>query len=408
MCGKEQPMRLAAKIGLASIVVIFLAGAGGYFWLRNSPAWTGVTLFAEDVRVENFRAMDKVFPSRAVPSGGPVWDFAVAERPLPETYLFEGAARPLAGFLDETVTTGLLVVHDGTVVHEEYRLGASAESPFTSFSLVKSVLSALIGIAIEEGHIGSVGDPIVRYVPSLAGSGYDGVTIEDALTMSSGVDFDENYANPFSDIYGVFFDLAAGQSMEETLAAFGRARDPGTYNDYISADSIALGLVLEAATGMPNDAYLATRLWQPMGAEAPASWNTGASGPVLSFCCFNARLRDYARLGRLYLEGGARDGTQIVPRDWVETSTRPTAPHLEPGPNPASFWTFGYGYHWWIPEEPQDDFLAIGIWGQYVYVDRRNGVVIVKTSADPGFDARDHETVAAFRAIARHVAEGAA
>ena len=115
-------------------------------------------------------------------------------------------------------------------------------------------------------------------------------------------------------------------------------------------------------------------------------------------------MRDYARFGRLYLENGARQGVQIVPADWVATSTTPSAPHLEPGDNPASFWTFGYGYHWWVPEDPQGDYLAIGIWGQYIYVDAVRDVVIVKTSADPDFDDRDHESVAVFRAIAQAVA----
>jgi len=396
-------MRLALKIGLGLLIVIVLVGGSGFLWLRNSPYWAGITLFAEANRVENFRAMDGVFPALDVPAGDDVWAFTAAPHPLPDIYAFEGAARPVAAFLDETVTTGLLVVRDGAIVHEEYRLGADETSKLTSWSVAKSVVAALVGIALEEGHIGSVDDVLTAYVPDLAGSGYDGVTIEDALTMSSGVAFDEDYDNPMSDVNRLFFTLAAGQSMADALAALERAREPGTFNNYISSDTIALGLVLEAATGVPNEAYLATRLWQPMGAERAAFWNTGRAGSVLPFCCINATLRDYARLGRLFLEGGARDGEQIVPRAWVERSTRPSAPRLEPGDNPASSWSFGYGYHWWVPENPRDEFLAIGIWGQYVYVDRARQVVIVKTSADHDFDIRDHETVEVFRAIAAHV-----
>ena len=396
-------MRLALKIGLGLLAVIVLVGGSGYLWLRSSPYWAGITLFAEANRVENFRAMDGVFPALDVPAGGDVWAFAHEPRPLPETYAFDGDSRSVAAFLDETVTTGLLVIKSGAIVHEDYRLGADEMSRFTSWSVAKSVLSALIGIALEEGHIESLDDALTAYVPALAESGYDGVTIEDALTMSSGVAFDEDYDNPLSDVNRLFFTLAAGQPMVETLAALDREREPGTYNDYISSDTIALGLVLEAATGVPNEDYLATRLWQPMGAERPAFWNTGRAGPVLPFCCLNATLRDYARFGRLFLGGGARDGEQIVPRAWVEASTRPSAPRLEPGDNPASFWTFGYGYHWWVPEAPQDEFLAIGIWGQYIYVDRAREIVIVKTSADYDFDTRDHETVEVFRAIATHL-----
>ncbi len=393
--------RLIGRIGLVVFLVVVIAGIGGAVWLRNSPYWAGITLFSEANRVENFRAMDEVFPYREVAAGGPVWAFDEAPEALPETYTHGGEVRRIDRFLDETATTGLIVIRDGAITHEDYRLGADETSRFTSWSVAKSVLSALIGIAVADGDIESIDDPLDRYVPALQGSGYAGVTVEQALTMSSGVLFDEDYNDPMSDVNQLFMTLATGLPMEEALADLERERAPGTYNNYISSDSIALGLVLEAATGVPLETYLETRLWGPMGAEAGAFWNTGREGLVLPFCCLNATLRDYARFGRLFLEGGARDGVQIVPRDWVAASTVPTAPHLEPGDNPASFWTFGYGYHWWIPEDPQDEFLAIGIWGQYIYVDRARDVVIVKTSADYDFDIRDHESVAVFRAIAR-------
>ncbi|MEO1200679.1 MAG: serine hydrolase [Pseudomonadota bacterium] len=393
------------RIGLISLTILLLSGLAGFLWLRTTPYWAGVTLFSEGKRVENFRNMQDVFPYRDVPRDGDVWAFASDPQPLPETYIFDGETKDLNVFLSETVTTGLLVVHDGAITYEDYRLGADDTARFTSWSVAKSILSALIGIALEDGHIASLDDPIEAYVPAFAGSGYAGVTIEQALTMSSGVAFDENYDDAFSDVNQLFISLAIGTPLQEILAELGRDRAPGSYNNYISSDSIALGLVLEAATGMPAEDYLATRLWGPMGAERAGFWNTGRIGSVLPFCCFNAALRDYARFGRLYLEGGARNGDQIIPTDWIARSTEPSAPHLEPGDNPASFLTFGYGYHWWIPEEPQGDFLAIGIWGQFIYVAPMRDVVIVKTSADDGFDDRDHETVAMFRAIAQSVSE---
>ena len=188
---------------------------------------------------------------------------------------------------------------------------------------------------------------------------------------------------------------------QDSIAALQSDRGPGEFNAYASSDTMALGLVLEAATGERVADYLATRLWAPMGAEADATWSTDRTGREIALCCLNATLRDYARFGRLYLEGGAREGRQIVPADWVAASVTPEAAHLQPGENPASDWTFGYGYKWWIPEDPQGDFTAIGVWGQYVYVDPTREVVIVKTSTDPEFDDNDHETIAAFRAIAR-------
>jgi CubicO group peptidase (beta-lactamase class C family) len=396
-------IRIAAW-GFGVVVVVALVG---FLWLRQSPYWAGITLFSETHRVANFRAMDRVFPFRAVERAGPVWVFTEDRRALPETYAFASNERDLAAFLDRTVTTGLLVVHQGAITHEEYRLGADATARFTSWSMAKSVLSALIGIAVAEGHISSIRDPIGAYVPALAGSGYGDVPIEDALTMSSGVSFDEDYDNAFSDINMLFIRaMAMGVPMEGILAGLERVRAPGTFNDYVSSDSMALGLVLEAATGMRVAEYLESRLWGPMGAEFSAFWSTDRTGREFALCCLNATLRDYARFGRLYLEGGAREGRRIVAADWVAASVSPSAPHLQPGDNPASSWTFGYGYKWWVPEDPRGDFLAIGVWGQYIYVDPVREVIIVKTSADPDFDDHDHESVAVFRAIAAAVAGG--
>lgn len=389
------------RYGLIIVLLFILLAGGGFLWLRSSPYWAGVTLFSEGNRVENFRSMDKVFPYRTISAGEDILDFVRDLQPLPKTYIFEEKPRDLRTFLDDTSTTGLIVVRNGGITFEEYHLGAHAASLFTSWSMAKSVLSALIGIALDEGHIQSLDNTLDSYLPGLADSGYQEVTIKQALTMSSGVEFDESYDNPISDVNRLFFSLAAGAPMQEILASLKQVRTPGIYNDYISSDTIALGLMLEAAAGMPTEAYLESRIWKPMGAEAAAFWNTGRNGPVLPFCCLNATLRDYARLGQLFLEGGAREGEQIIPAEWVTASTRPSAPHLQPGINPASSWTFGYGYHWWIPENPESEFLAIGIWGQYIYVDTKRSVVIVKTSVDYDFDVRDHESVAVFRSIAR-------
>lgn len=388
------------RIIVWSFGILGLIALAGFAWLRQTPLWDGITLFSDANRAANFRQMDRIFPFREVVRGESVWAFDDAPQPLPDSYVFNGESRDLDAFLDRTETTGLLVVHAGAITHEEYRLGADETSLFTSWSVAKSVLSALIGIAMEEGHIPSIRDPIGQYVPALEGSGYGPVPIEDALTMSSGVGFDEDYDNPRSDINMLFFRaMALGTPIEESIAALQSIRAPGEFNEYISSDTMALGLVLEAATGMPVAEYLSTRLWGPMGAEADATWSTDRTGREIALCCLNATLRDFARFGRLYLEGGARDGVQIVPADWVQTSVNPTAPHLQPGKNPLSDWTFGYGYKWWLPEDPQGDFTAIGVWGQYVYVDPARSVVIVKTGTDPEFDDNDHETIAAFRAI---------
>jgi len=392
---------------LLSLVAVI--GIGGYLYLRNSEWWVAITLFHDDYRATNFRTMHELFPAREVPAGGEVWELPSAAgglEALPKTYRFNGEERSLTSFLQESETTGLLVLRDGAVTHESYYRGNEATSLAQSFSMAKSVVSALVGIAIEEGCIGSVRDPISDYVPELRGSGYDGVSIHDVLTMSSGVDFSEDYDNFLSDVMWLPVQIFGFQeAVPDILAKLGRKREPGTYNEYISSDSIALGLLVIRATGVPLTQFLSDKIWIPAGMEHVAWWNTDYPGSELGHAFLGATLRDYGRLGLLYLNGGRRSDRpeygEIIPARWVHDSVNPTEAHLQPGENPDSFWTFGYGYQWWIPEDPDGEFAAIGIWGQYIYVYPRYRTVIVKTSTDYYFDTRDHETIEVFRAIAR-------
>ena len=395
--------RIILRVALVVAVVIVAAGVGGYLYLRNSEWWGAVTLFHDDHRAENFRTMHERYPSRRVAAGSDVWEFlpAAGELALPEHYRFDGEERSLERFLAESETTGLLVVRDGAIVHEWYADGYDEESVITSFSMAKSVVSALVGIAIDEGYIQSVRDPITDYVPELRGSGYDGVSIHDVLTMSSGVAFSEEYESIFSDVMWLPMRVFGFQHpVTDVLAELEREREPGTYNNYVSSDSIALGLLVSRATGSTVADYLSRSVWIPAGMERDAWWNTDYHGNELGHAFLGATLRDYARFGRLYLNEGRRDDRRIVPAEWVHASLNPTEPHLQPGENPDSFWTFGYGYQWWIPEDPQGDFSAIGIWGQYIYVHPQTRTIIVKTGTDYHFDTRDHETIAVFRTIA--------
>lgn len=394
------------RVLLIVLLVLALGGFVGYRLLLASPWGAFLTLFADDHRAQNFRAMDTIFPSADVPTGSDTWNLASDERPLPATYIFNGEQRDLDTLLTEAQTTGLVVLHDGAITHERYAQGNDETSPATSWSVAKSVVSALIGIAIDEGHLDGVGDEVVDYLPELAGSGYDGTTIEDLLTMSSGVDFDEGYDSWLADVNLIFIrSMGFDEPMLDYYAGLERIREPGTFNAYASSDTGVLAAVLAAATGEPLAEYASSRLWGPTGMEADAFWSTDRSGAEIGFCCLNAQLRDYARFGQLYLDDGVRDGRRILPEGWVAASTTPSAPRLQPGDNPDSDWTFGYGYQWWIPEDPRPgEFTAIGVWGQYVYVDATHRVVIARTATDPGFDERDHEMIAAFRAIVDELA----
>lgn len=391
--------------GGLTLVLLALLLYGGYRYLLTTPWGPSFTLFEDGHRTHHFQAMDQVFPSVPVQAGADVRVLVTDERTLPAHYFYRGEERETEAFLDRTETTGLVVLRGDTLVHEEYRSGWSEASPATSWSVAKSVVSALVGIALDEGSIQSLDDPVTRYVPELVGSGYDGVPLRHLLTMSSGVAFDEGYDSTFSDINWIFVrSMALGRPMLDYYAGLERVRDPGVYNEYASSDTGVLAYVLARATGISPARYLETRLWQPVGMESDAFWNTDRSGAEIGFCCLNAVLRDWARFGLLYLEDGMRDGRRILPRDWVTRSVEPEAPHLQPGPNPDSHWTFGYGYKWWIPEDRQDgEFTAIGVYGQYIYVNPARRVIVVKTSTDPLFDDHDHESVALFRAIARWV-----
>lgn len=358
-------------------------------------------LFDDDFRATNFRTMDRFFPYVTIESSDDVSDFNYDLRDLPETYTFDDETGDLAEFLTRTETTSLIVAQGDTIYFEAYYQGWDDSSPATSWSVAKSFVSALVGIAVGEGLIDSIDDPITDYVPRLLGSGYEGVPIIDVLTMSSGVAFDENYDNPNADVNMIFIQMMGFERpVDDYIASLESEREPGIYNNYVSSDTHALAMLLEAVTGTPLAELLEANIWQPLGMEADAFWSTDRHGQAIGFCCLNAVPRDYLRFGKLYLNEGQRDGVQIIPRQWVIDSVNPTAPHLQPGDNPDSFWTFGYGYQWWIPEQPQGDFVAIGVWGQYIYVDPARDIVIVKTSSDYFFDENDHETIAVFRAIA--------
>ncbi len=382
-----------------------MLGALGFLLLRNSDAWTMLTLFSDETRLENFREFHTLFPADPIHPGDAVWALEPNLRPLPEFYTFEGQQHRIDEFMDKTWTTGFAVARDGELLYEAYLAGYEADSLPTSFSVAKSFVSAMVGIAIDQGYITSVWDPVERYVPALAGSAYGPIPLHHLLTMSSGVDFDEDYASARSDINRLPVRVFMFRtSLPDLLKDVQVLREPGIYNEYASSDTMVLGLVLEAATGRSLAQYLEQTIWKPGGMEYPAYWGTDLHGHTLAYGFLSASLRDYLRFGRLYLDQGQRNGEQIIPAEWVARSVNPQEAHLQPGDNPQSHWTFGYGYQWWIPEDPQGDFVAMGIWGQYIYVHPGYNVVIAKTSADDAFDVRDHETIEVFRAIAQWAA----
>lgn len=393
---------LVPVLALAGLGVVAL---GVLLWLRpgadHSP-WTMLRLFHADVRAENFRSMDRVFPSRAIPASTKPQPFARLPDPpaLAGHYAFSGKQYALADFIERSQTTGLLVLRDGVIVHEQYRLGAKADSRFTSWSVGKSFVATLVGIALKEGAIRSLNDRVADYVPDYAGSAWANVTIRDLLRMASAIEFDERYDTQHSDIQRVLQRAYLfGTPVDDIVRNYPASADeqpPGSRFHYISVNTQVLANVLRHATGQRLTDYLYEKLWQPLGMESPASWSVDRSGNELAYCCLNATLGDYARLGQLYLQQGVWQGEPFLPADWVAESTRRPEPWLQPG---AARPERGYGYHWWVPPGAQGEYFANGIWGQLVWVDEPRHVVIVRTAVDPDFEARLPETLAFMRAL---------
>lgn len=385
---------VASVLALAALLVFLRPG------VERSP-WAMFRLFHADVRAENFRHMERVFPSRALHASSTPHVFAQREATLPATYSFAGSERHIGDFLTRTHTTGLLVLHDGALVHEEYRLGADATSRFTSWSVAKSVVATLVGIALKEGKVRSLDDTVAAYVPDYAGTAWANVTVRDLLRMASGIDFNEVYDAQFSDIQRVFHKTyLLGQPIDVAVRDYPAAaseQPPGSRFHYISIDTQVLANVLRHATGEALVDYAQTRLWQPLGMQDHAIWNVDGEGTAMAFCCLNTTLRDYAKFGQLYLQNGQWNGASLLPGDWVRESTQRPEPWLAAGTATAAR---GYGYHWWIPPGSDGEFFANGIWGQVIWVDSRRGVVIVRTAADPEFESNIAETIAAMRGIA--------
>lgn len=383
-------MRLVLK-GFGILVLLVAAFA---LWKREEVMRLMAvnSLFAEDRIVENFSHMDRLFLTRPLSRGdGPV-------SPLP---MGPEAALPpeVADWVKARNVTALVVLKDGQLVHESYYLGTGPEDLRISWSVAKSFLSALFGVVLAEGKIASLDDPVTKYAPSLAGSAYDGVSIHDVLTMSSGVGFNEDYMDFWSDINRMGRVLALGGTMDGFAADMkDRAAEPGSRMHYVSIDTHVLGMVIRGATGEDIPELLERHILFPMGLEAAPYYLTDGEGVSFVLGGLNVTTRDYARFGQMMLQGGQWQGRQIVPRDWAMASTRPQAKDGS-----------GYGYQWWIADGAgPGEFNAQGIYGQYIWIDRTRNVVIAVNAADRAFEEPgvSEGNIALFRKIAAAVSGG--
>tara|TARA_B100001250_G_scaffold407214_1_gene427598 strand:- start:1284 stop:2489 length:1206 start_codon:yes stop_codon:yes gene_type:complete len=367
-------------------------------------------LYNEDTIAYNFINMDEFFfTSDPIAASDNPHIFEESYIELPEMYTLDGKEYNLKESLDYFCTDGLIILRDDTILYEQYWNGNDRYSKHISWSVAKSFLSALVGIALDEGLIDSIEDPATKYLPDFKGTGYEGVKIKNILQMSSGVAFNEDYADPDSDINKFGRAAARGTPFRDFAKTLENGKEQGTYNHYVSIDTQVLAMILETVTGMPLREYLSKKIWSKIGMESEAYYITDKSGVDMALGGLNATLRDYAKFGYLYLNNGNWFGEQIVPEDWVKASHTPDAAHLMPNAGELSSNDWGYGYQWWVPGNPLTDFAAHGVYNQFIYVDPESGIVIAKTSSNHRFRSEKEYTkdahIAMFRSIAQHIKE---
>lgn len=390
----------------AALFALFLTTGLSSARAEGYPVGDKGSMWADPYLVGSYRHMDEIYPSRRVPRSGAVSELPVGEPLALETFPVAGVPMKLEDFVARARTTGLIVLKDGKIVFERYWQGADAGSRFASWSMAKSFVSTLVGFAIGDGLIRSVEDPVTDYLPELKGSGYDGVPIKAVLQMSSGVAFREDYVDSSSDALVMWNDVL--QYNKRRFADFAvnsqRAVEPFARFNYAGLDSVVLGLLVHRVTGKSLSAYLAEKLWGPLGMEGDASWLTeGRSDQALEapFCCLNARLRDYARFGQFMLQNGAWNGRQLLPKGWVAEATYPAGSQVAFGKlYPGD--PMGYQYQWWIEPGPDRAYAAEGVNGQFIYVNPAKTLVVVMTSVWKAFwdDRLAIQSWALFDAIA--------
>ena len=350
------------------------------------------SLFTGVHQRENFCRMHELFPSSHLTPSPTPHTFDIGEPiTLPGQFTYEGGRIDTEGFLTETGTSALVVLQDGSIRLERYETTGGAAVPWLSMSVAKSFVATLVGIAVDEGLIASIEDPIDIYVPEVAGSAYEGVRIKDLLQMSSGAAWSEIYSDPDSDVGRLGRAMDGRGTLAELVAGVRPDVEPGTLNRYNSAETQALGFLVSRASGQTLTAYMQTKLWDPLGMNHDAYWMLDSAGVEMAFGGLNASALDYARLGELHRLGGSWQGQQVISGDWVQSATTPDAPHVMPNRPDDPDYGLGYGYQWWVPGGDAGEFMAIGVYNQLIYVNPATSTTLVKLSANPHYGVIDDE-----------------
>lgn len=339
---------------------------------------TSVLFFSQDQRDVFFKNMDVLLPTRHIQRGTKPLALEDAQQNFSDlTYEVEGKTYPLSHFLSERASRGFIATKDGKVLFEYYTDGHDQETKWVSFSVSKSVTSMLIGAAVQDGFIASVDEPIDHYLPRLRDTGYEGVSIQAVLRMASGLAWNEDYADPESDVSKA--GGINGLPLVQYLAGLPRVAEAGAKFNYNTGETNLAGELLRSAIGNNASTYLAHKIWMPFGMGSDANWMTsGLGGGETGGCCISATLRDYVRIGMFAMADGVlADGTRVLPEGWMQDSTSPS-----PG---ADY----YGYLWWLSGSK---YAARGIFGQQIFLNPEQKIVIAAHSnADAAVGTEYHK-----------------
>lgn len=364
------------------IIAVALAGLAGIGWLSldqdqrnliaNMPTDRNVLFWDYDTRNAAFRAMDALpalAQSRVIEAGD-------ATYPLPDGEPLDLGDFDLNAFADAQNSAAIVIVLDGQVVLERYDRDLTAQGRWTSFSVAKSLTSTLVGAAIADGDIGSVDDPVTQYLPDLSGSAYDGVSIRQLLTMTSGIQWNEDYTDPESDVarFNEHESTEEGvDALVDYMRQLPRDAEPGTRWQYNTGETNMIGMLVREATGKNLADYLSEKVWAPFGMEQDATWLLSNTGSEISGCCIQASTRDMARFGLFVMGGGEAGGEQMVPEGWFEEATQSL---YETGGR-----SVGYGYQWWT--YPGAAYAARGLFGQGIFIDPSRNLIIASNANWP-------------------------
>jgi len=321
--------------------------AAAYGAAEKYPAGSRVGPVPQSSMVGHYSHFSEKFPHRVAARASIPSAWQRTQEELSLTYTYQTVGHDLPDYLARHPVTGLLIAHGDTILFEHYQYARTDRDQFLSMSMAKTIVAMLMGIAVQEGAVRSIDQPAADYVPALAGTEYGKTPIRALSHMASGVAFKEIY-DEASDIQRLNRMLFSWDNPgpAQVAARFNtREAPPDTRFRYASVETEVLGLVVTQAVKMPLTEYLRTRIWQPMGAEADAAWTIDTTGQETAYCCINAVLRDWARVGMMLAHDGAWSGRQIVPRQWVLDATTAQYPFLRAG---TATRFFGYGYQTWL------------------------------------------------------------